>query len=270
ATTSERHRRAVRVRPTRARLQVERLEDRTVPSVTLLDDFAGLNFHVDRPVPPPDTHLAAGPRHLVEVVNNDIAFLNKSNGNPVYTAFLTDFFAPLGPFSETFSTVDAFDPQVSYDELAERFIVTALSRVDAVETSHLLLAVSDDADPRGAWEMHRIDVEDADAYWGDFDRVGWDADGIYVSMVMLNWNNRNISHSSVLTIDKSSVLDNDSHTLTYFDVDRSAAHLWMQPAVMHGANPGDPMYFVQANWPGGNFLRVTQMTDKFSPNPTFT
>src|SRR5262245_7347662 len=252
------------------RLGVEALEDRTVPSVTLLDDFAGLNFHIDRPVPPPDTHLAVGPHHLVEVVNNDIAFFNKSNSNPVETAFLTDFFAPLGPFSETFSTVDAFDPQVSYDEIAERFIVTALSRVDSVETSHLLLAVSDDDDPRGGWEMHRIDVEDGDAYWGDFDRLGWDADGIYVSMGMLSWNNRHINHSSLITIDKASVLDNDNSTLTYFDVDRNAGHLWMQPAVMRGANPGDPMFFVQAKQQGGNSLLVTKMTDKLSANPTFT
>jgi hypothetical protein len=245
-------------------------DDGTVPSVTLLDDFPGLNFHVDRPVPPPDTHLAAGPHHLVEVVNNDIAFFNKESGDAVYTAFLTDFFAPLGPFSPSFSTVDAFDPQVSYDELAERFIVTALSRVDSVQTSHLLFAISDDADPRGNWEMHKINVEDGDNYWGDFDRVGWDADGIYVSMLMKNWVNSNITHSSLITIDKSSVLDSDNSTLTYFDVRRNADHLGMQPAVMHGAGPGDPMLFVRASYQGGNSLVVTQMTDKLSPNPTFT
>jgi hypothetical protein len=43
----------------------------------------------------------------------------------------------------------------------------------------------------------------------------------------------------------------------------------VQPAVMHGANPGDPMYFV--TW-AGRFDRISvlRMTDKLSANPTFT
>src|SRR5262249_8757603 len=105
------------------------------------------------------------------------------------------------------------------------------------QTSHLLLAVSDDPDPRGDWEMHRINVEHSDRYWGDYDQRGWDDDAIYVSMNRARWNNRNITPSSRFTIDKASVLDNNNATLTYFDVDGSAAHLTMQPAVMHGTNP---------------------------------
>src|SRR4029079_5024935 len=128
------------------------LDDRICPAVTLIDDFSGLDFHIDAPSLPPDPHLAAGPRYLVEVVNNDIAFFNKNNGNPVFADSLTHFFAPLGPFSPTFDALDAFDSRVSYDELAGRFIVTSLSEDPDAQTSHLLLAVSDDADPRGAWE----------------------------------------------------------------------------------------------------------------------
>ena len=95
----------------------------------------------------------------------------------------------------------------------------------------LLLAVSDDSDPRGDWEMHRLDIEDQDMYWGDFDHLGWDADGIYVTMNMLTWPDGGdlfaggieFGHMSVITIDKASVLDNDSSTITYFDVDRTGA-----------------------------------------------
>jgi hypothetical protein len=55
--------------------------------------------------------------------------------------------------------------------------------------------------------------------------------------------------------------------VTYFDVDRNAVHFTMWPARMHGAALGDPMYFVEDG--PGQKIRVTRMTDKLTPDPTF-
>jgi len=62
-------RRAART-PPRCRLYLERLEDRTAPAVSVLHSFAGMSFSdTTSGGEPPDTILAAGPNHVVELVN---------------------------------------------------------------------------------------------------------------------------------------------------------------------------------------------------------
>ena len=269
-----------RRRPRHRSLWLERLEPRLPLAVTMLGDFAGLAFDQAVPVGPPDTDIAAGPKHIVEAINSDIAFYHKQSGHKLFEATMSDFFAPVGAGPDMPGIAPSFprfntDPQVSYDELAQRFIVTDLDLDWETQEAFLLLAVSDDSDPRGDWEMHRINIEDQNKYWGDFDHLGWDADGIYVTMNMFTWpdggdylgSGKRYDHVSVITIDKASVLDNDPSTFTHFDVDRNGGlHFTMQPAVMHGASPGDPMYFVEAvGWGAiGNHVRVTRMTNKLS------
>src|SRR5262245_36867921 len=59
------------------RLQLERLEDRTVPSVSVLNNsgngYTGLNFNQSGGFVPPDTCGAAGPSAYVETVNQTVA-----------------------------------------------------------------------------------------------------------------------------------------------------------------------------------------------------
>ncbi len=257
-------------------LQVERLEDRNLLSVDVLKSFAGLAFDVNNGQSPPDSHLAAGPTHIVEVVNSDLAFFDKS-GRKLFEDSLSDFFAPVGA-NPDFPVDDprhaVFDPKVSFDELAGRFIVTASDTRRDLRTSHVLVAVSDDADPRGAWEMHRLNVDENHTRWCDFPQLGWDADAIYVACNMqglLKGNETGHVHVHLMTIQKSSMLDGNNTTLTSFEVDREWPHITMQPAVMHGARPGDPMYFVEATQANpGNSLLVVKMTNKLSAQPTFT
>lgn len=249
----------------RTRLEVELLENRTLPSVDVLASFTGLALDPIDPAAPPDTDIAVGPKHVVEVTNDQIAYYRKSDGDKVFEADMTfEFFAPLH------LTSFHFDPNVSYDELAGRFIVTATVRNRVELTSFLLLAVSDDADPRGAWEMHAIDVDHDNQNWCDFPQMGWDADGIYVSCRMGTFQSGNI-HIHLVTIDKATVLDNDPATLTYYEVDRPHPNETMQPAVMHGAAPGAAMYFVaNDNVNANDALQVIRMTNKLSATPTLT
>jgi hypothetical protein len=83
------------------------------------------------------------------------------------------------------------------------------------------------------------------------------------------------THARVLTFDTSTLTDADNSTFTMYAVDRLPPHFAMQPAVMHGAHPGDPMYFVESLVPGGasgggGFIDVVQMTNKLSTAPTFS
>src|SRR5258708_38537192 len=61
------------------KLFVERLEERTTPSVTLGVSFDGMNTTNNScNCQPPDTIAAAGPNHVVELVNTAIEVFNKT------------------------------------------------------------------------------------------------------------------------------------------------------------------------------------------------
>ena len=65
----------------RARPYLETLEDRTLFSVNLLSNFKSLDTNdAGGIVEPPDPIAAAGPTPVVEVVNSNIAFYNKTTG----------------------------------------------------------------------------------------------------------------------------------------------------------------------------------------------
>src|SRR5437588_2151964 len=104
-----RRRRATPTRP-RCRPCLERLEDRVVPTVSVLKSFAGMSFNdTTSGGEPPDTNLAAGPNHVVELVNTAIRVYDKSGGirSPQELSSFFGSLKPVGQFS---------DPQVSYDE----------------------------------------------------------------------------------------------------------------------------------------------------------
>src|SRR5260221_9053383 len=59
------------------RLMLERLEDRTLPSISGVGYF-GLAYDPSQGLTPPDTIAAAGPNHVVEAVNDSLFFGSKA------------------------------------------------------------------------------------------------------------------------------------------------------------------------------------------------
>ena len=271
-------RRRRRRSPATTRLALEALEDRSLPSVDLGLNFAGLNWDTaPRNASPPDPIAAVGPAHVVEAVNSSVVFYDKASGAELYKAPTRQFF---GSFDHP--GIAYTDPRVIYDEMAGRFVIAVLqfNPVNPTGEDNLLLAVSDDADPtnpgnpHGAWEMHKIDNTENGKTWGDFPQAGYDADGIYISMNMYKSSGA-FDHARLFTIDKASVLDNNDATFISHAADRLPPDFTMYPASMHGAAAGAPMYFVESMVPGlsngsGGFVTVVQMTNKLSANPTFT
>jgi outer membrane protein OmpA-like peptidoglycan-associated protein/Ca2+-binding RTX toxin-like protein len=123
-------------------------------SVDILNTFPGLNTAtVTSNFEPPDTHIAVGPDFIVEVVNDAIAIIDKDDGTQISVQLLSDFFSAL-----PLSGGAIFDPVVTYDALAERFVVAALD--GKTIGNNLLYAVSNTDDPTdGFTEMHRIQVD---------------------------------------------------------------------------------------------------------------
>src|SRR5437868_4925339 len=105
------------------RLSLERLEDRTLPSVTIAstnnsgNGYTALDFNQSGGYTPPDTNGAAGPSSYVETVNQKIALYgNKATGASATTAALSTFWFTTGGLAHADSGSSLSDPVVTYND----------------------------------------------------------------------------------------------------------------------------------------------------------
>lgn len=137
---------------------------------------------------PPDSHAAAGPNHIVNVVNTTIRFHSKT-GTLQFEDSLANFFAALSPLTNT------FDPKVLYDQYARRFVVVTLEQTDTfvgapANTSRIFLAVSDNSDPNGTWFTTAINaatVIGGTPSWADYPGFAVDRDAVYIAANMFGF-----------------------------------------------------------------------------------
>src|SRR5204863_7219791 len=86
------------------------------------------------------------------------------------------------------NTAGLVDPKVIYDQHADRFVVVMLDQVDTGGTSgnssHILVAVSDDSDPNGNWCFKSIDSQlkfGGKFHWTDYPGLAVDDKAIYIT-----------------------------------------------------------------------------------------
>src|SRR5262249_16388257 len=152
------------------RLRVEALEDRVTP--TVLSGFDGMNFldSVNGYVPP-DTDMAVGPQYVIETVNAQIQFYDKTSGAALLpNTPLNHFFAP--------PAQSPFDPVVTYDDIAGRFIVAA-----PTFEGHMLLAVSRSSNPLDGFTTYDLDVSEGGNSPADT-KIGWNAGEVVITFNM--------------------------------------------------------------------------------------
>ncbi len=211
---------------------------------------------------PPDTITAVGPDHVVEMVNASIGFFTKT-GEALSRESLSGFFSG-------FNTNSLFDPVVSFDSQADRFFLGALDRASD-GSSDFLYAVSDSANPLdGFSEKHRIDFGNED--FADFPRIGWNADAhvFTFNTFAAGGEEVGLDQVDVVTVDKSTVLDQDPSTFDSDRIVRSTDNFTMTPANMPESSSGDPMWFVnEAGFANGETLRVTRMDNVLAETPSF-
>src|SRR5262249_25693990 len=170
-------------------------------------------------------------------VNTTLALYDKETGARTAKQEFSEFFAPLG------GTLRFSDPVVTYDEIAQKFVVAILD-FNTTSQSRLDVAVSDGPDPTlsaGDWTMRRYDVNDhvgAAFDFADYPKVGYNADGYVFSFNMFP-NFGFFDHVSLLTVRKSEL----AGFLTA--VPGGFTNFTYAPALMHGSAPGDPLWFVE-------------------------
>ncbi|MBM4166912.1 MAG: T9SS type A sorting domain-containing protein [Ignavibacteria bacterium] len=137
-------------------------------------NFRGIN---DQGGFPPDPIMAAGPNHIMVLVNSAFRIYDK-NGTTLKTIQASVWFNSIAPGS------GPNDPQVIYDNFANRWVMQWMTTPTASEHYHLF-SVSDDSNPMGQWINWRtpsFTVGDSGiGSWGDYPALGYDAQAIYLT-----------------------------------------------------------------------------------------
>ena len=228
---------------------------------------------------PADPHGAAGPTHVVNVVNTSIEIYQK-DGTFVSSQSLQNFFSAVTPANFT------FDPKVIYDQFEDRFVVVTLERVDtgvpATSTSAVLVAVSDDSNPVGTWYTTRIDVTEnigGVISWLDYPGFSVDEEVVYITGNMFGFSPSSFQGNRLLIIDKGvtgGFYDNNTAVVSIIDpIPGGGFGLTMQPAHVYGtptvANLGTYLtgYSGLANGAGVDFIQTVRV-DTPTGTPTLT
>ncbi len=211
--------------------------------------FPGLqNFPLagDRDVIPPDTMGAAGPTHLVSILNSEFGIFDKSAGLlPSSKVTLQEFWASLG--TDPGQPADfPFDPKILYDQHSGRFVAVTLDCTVAPH-SWVLIAISSSADPTGAWYKWAIDADLDNGVQqffnvADYPGLGVDVSNIYVTANM--YSNGNVAqYSKVWVIPKAQLLSG-SNPITWYEFrDPPSSDFSMQPAHSIGTTAAEYLLF---------------------------
>jgi hypothetical protein len=263
--------------------QLEDLERREVLTVSVQNGFEGIfagQFAGQLGISPPDTDLAVGPSQVIESVNVGATMRTKA-GKVISSVDFNQMFPPLSLFRTL------FDPVTVYDESAQRFYICILEVDNVALTSFLRIAVSNTSTVSNFttdWtERQNINLVQLDTtapfnglLWGDFPRVGYNADALIVTVNKFSFITNQFDHASVIAIRKSTILDRQNATLQVTQTDRLDVDFTMVPARMHDSVPGGPMYFlgtvgirpITQDF-SDTALRFTTMTNVVSVNPGF-
>ena len=188
---------------------------------------------------PPDTMGAAGPGHLVTLLNSNFGVFDKATGLELQKSSLQSFWGSLGTQPGEPANFP-FDPKILYDQHGGRFIAVTLGGGSAPD-SWVLIAVSATSDPTGAWNKWAIDADLDDNVQtnnsADFPGLGVDAVNVYVAANMFN--GAVAQYSKVWVIPKAQLLAaSPSATITWFEFpDPPGSDFTLQPAHTFGT-PG--------------------------------
>ena len=278
-------------RVTRARLALERLEDRTLLSVSG-SAFGGLGYDSTQGATPPDTIVAAGPNHVVEAVNENLLFGAKANLPNSISGSVQSFqsFFP-GMTHSLFGLSDVIsDPSVNYDAASGKWVISILDIDLQNHKGYLDVAVSATSDPTGAWTKFQLNLTDGHGplipgnagatLWGDFERFGSSATAYVWTVNMFSFSaggidqNSLYDHVQVIALDKSNLANVHAVDLPSYDAaGGTITHENLLPVRMAGATVADGTWFAEETNYGtssgqANALRLVHVADVLSAAPT--
>ena len=226
---------------------------------------------------PPDPYIAVGPEHVVQVVNSRFRITDKE-GNTLKTISAGNWYRELLP------NVGPFDPKVSYDHFAERWVMVWLHVNDATSESYFLVSVSDDSNPLGEWRNwlipSNVNGDSPSGNWGDYQGVGFDDKAIYITANQFTFgDNASFDYTKLRIIKKETIYadtSNQAEWLDLWDISypygkvgfREYSQFGIRPARMHTAS--DEFYLaVQSPFGTKNTFGFYKLSDPVT-NPKLT
>ncbi len=261
--------------PGQRRPALERLEDRTLPSVTIAptnnngNGYSALDFNHSGGYVPPDTNGAAGPSAYVETVNQSVALYgNKSTGSPATITALSTFWFTTGGLPRADSGSGLSDPVVTYNDQIGRFIVADQDVNFNTHVSRFDVAVSKSSNPTtlgtSDWTFYSINTTqsgfDAD-YPGN---IGYNHDATVFTLNMFGVSGG--GHVQVIAISNADLAANSTAPHVF---QNNLNDFSDRPTVMHDSVAGDPMWLITEH--GDNTsIDVIKVGNVLSTAETFT
>lgn len=215
---------------------------------------------------PPDPNGGVGFEYVMGTTNNTIRIQDKS-GVEISTFQLSDFYSALG---NTY-TQNIFDPKISYDPFAHRWIFVCAANGRS-SNSAFLLAVSETPDPNGGWTQWAIDADGANSLWLDYPQIGFNKNWITISSNMFTLPtptvNSVFSKSRVFVLDKNAIYAGNSINVNAYDLSN---YFTVSPCTSY--DPLENNMWALSNFnsnTGGNgFLKLFTISGT-GVNPSFT
>ena len=200
--------------------------------------FPGLN----QGVTVPDTMGAIGPNNFVELLNGMISVYDKS-GNLISQTNMAGFFA-VSVSGTNFPLTHTTDPRILFDSQSQRWVASAIEQSPNIA----ILAVSNDDNPTNlttGWQKYLLPV---DRGYGnpDYDTLGWDANGIYLSVLQLSPTTN--AGFTIIAVKKPEIY-NGTNLFTRIEVTNDLASWTIQPAVNFDDVPTNGYAWFVANGP---------------------
>lgn len=175
---------------------------------------------------PPDPELAAGPNHVIAVVNVAFQIFDTNGVSQGSVRTFASFFNGVP------GCTGVFDPNANYDEAADRFILG----IDGDGGSYCV-AVSKTADPTGEWYRYSFQTASGRDFF-DYPHAGVGEDAIYLGANIFGA--RRFKEGRVWAIDKFDMYAGTAPTIVSFGTGSDGTP---QPMNLHGFNQG--------TWPSG-------------------
>jgi hypothetical protein len=195
-------------------------------AATLSTNVNGMGYTF---VNPPDPTVAAGPNHVIQMINGSSGALfqifSKSGtalNSPTYLDNLTGR-GGLG------------DPIVLYDHLADRFVMTEFANKSETGTEGLIMAVSQNADPLGSWYVYYFSTGTT---FPDYPKFSVWPDGYYATTNDFA-NAQSYNGSTIYAFDRSRMIAGLATTTfqsVKFSTTSYSKYFAMSPVLLQGTN----------------------------------
>ncbi|REK10549.1 MAG: hypothetical protein DWQ36_03775, partial [Acidobacteria bacterium] len=217
--------------------------------------WESLNFGDDPNAIPPDPEVAVGPGHVIAAVNTAFEIYDKTGSSLTGAIQFETFFSVIP------QCTNLFDPNVLYDESADRFFLG----IDSNGTAFCIAASQTD-DPTGVWNIYRVPT--TPGLFFDYPHTGVGEDAFVMGANMFNGG---FIQAEVYAMEKADAYAGTTMTVVSQVLPGGSTIDTPQPMNLHGFNqgtwPNTGVHYILSDLNfNGTSIRVWSWTDPFTSN----